>query len=234
MNASCRSALFFCCAAVGICLAAARANAEIIDSYTNTADNDPDSASVIGVGNDSENYIISPTVTDPIESRRFLTAQQSSADESTSLVIGGGLATITSSPGGSSAWQIIYGVGTFMDFDATGGGTNNAFLLTFDSVSSGMEYTIGANSAGGGGVSNGVYASIGTNHLVVPFSSFSGSPDFTDLIQISIQLRDGGLTHGGNMQLTQFETVPEPASLALLAVAVLPVAGLVARRRKSA
>jgi hypothetical protein len=188
------------------------------------------------------NFPITPAVTDPIGSARFLTVQEFAVGgHASTMVDGSGAAILASSVGdstfGSSAeWHISYGVfAGGLHYDATDGGLANAFKITVDSVGSSPEFVITINAYTGAGTSNGgFFAPLLAGETLVPFSLFTGTIDFADINQIHLVVRDSGLSHNGNASITQFETVPEPATGALAAAALLPALGLLLRRRRPA
>lgn len=226
-------------ALAALLLSAAASHAAIIDTFNAVEGGNPDSVSRATPGTSSTDFTISPTVTDPVGSRRRLEVGQFTSGQSSSLTIDGtsGVAALTSSAGGTSTWTIIYGIGfPQINFDATDGGASFAFRLNFSDVVSSLEYTMQAFSTTGGGTAwAGTYKPVTAGNIDVPFSTFSNlaNINFTSLTEIDIRVRDAGLSHGGNANLTQVETVPEPTSGAMLAFASMGVFLLRRRRQVS-
>lgn len=218
------------------------ARAELIDSFSAVEGGNPDAVQMVGVGFGTPvGFTITPTVTDPVGSRRRLTVDQFVTEQSASLTIDGssGTALLSSSSNAASAWIIAYGIGgSGLHFNATAGGAT-AFRITFSQVDSSLEFVVGAYGYTGTGTSNlGVPVSVGSV-IELPFADFSnaGSINFADLNQIDIRVRNKGLTRGGQVAITQFETVgpasvPEPGALLLAGLGA--VGWLCAARKRSA
>jgi hypothetical protein len=233
---------------LGVCFAIAvvdallvsSAGADIIDTFTNVEGGNTDVATISGAGSQTIDFTITPTVSDPLGSRRRLQVQQFAQVGSATLTVDGtsGEAALTSAAGSTSKWTIVYGVGLFLNFDATAGGADS-FRLTFTSHSPLLEYQIGAYGTGGGGTSNnGTWQKVVGNVVDVPFSSFSNlaNIDFTNLIQMDIRIEDVQTSipfgSGGSAQLTQFETVPEPVSVTLFAIGGVACVALAVKRHR--
>ena len=159
--------------------------------------------------------------------------------QSTALTINGsGAAALNSTVGASSEWIIGYGAGSpTLSFDATAGGASVfRFGFSFSTFST-LEYALSVTSASGSGTSNSAsYQALSGSYADIAFTSFSNfsNINFSDLSELTLSIRNAGSSVGGNVDLTQFETVsvPEPAmGIAMLGLAFFSSCSRMRRRR---
>lgn len=122
---------------------------------------------------------------------------------------------------------------TFADFDGLGGvdlSGFNAFKVSYegnDQASTGLMMRV-IDQGGNISVFSGTTLAAGDGMALVSFASFVGAADWSDLdgIHLGVALPDGN-----DITLTNFEAVPEPATLAVVG---LGIAALARRKRKQA
>jgi hypothetical protein len=123
--------------------------------------------------------------------------------------------------------------------DLTGGGTNNALRLDFDSIDGGppatpLSYTITLTSPlAGVATRTGTLAETASpQSYLIPFASFTPSVNFafTNVSSITLTLNGGVTQPDSDFKLSLFAAVPEPHSVALLGIG--GVALLVAARKR--
>jgi len=132
--------------------------------------------------------------------------------------------------------------GQGLSVDLTGGGSNNAFRLDFDSIDGGppstpLSYTITLTSPlAGVATRSGTLAETGVPlSYLIPFASFTPSVNFTFTNVSSITMTlNGGITQPDtDFRLSLFAAVPEPHSVALLGIGGVALI-FAARKRRSA
>jgi hypothetical protein len=125
--------------------------------------------------------------------------------------------------------------------DLTGGGTNSAFRLDFDSIDGGppltpLSYTITLTSPiAGVATRTGTLAETASPlSYFVPFSAFTQSVNFTfaNVTGITLTLNGGTTQPDADYKLSLFAAVPEPHSIALLGIGGAAFV-LAAHRRRS-
>lgn len=224
-----------------LALPAATVRADVLttfDTFTAVEGGNPDVVTVLGSGNATTFFPISPTVSDPVGSYRALKVEQFTVGESAGLTVDGlGKAIMTSSSLSQSNWSIEYGSSvSSLNYNLK---TNNAtaFRLTFLNISSNLEYEIKLTSSTGNGTSSGnSYQDVNSLSIDVQFASFSNlaNINFANIDTVQILIRDKGTSRGGSAVLGRVDTVavPEPSSLAFGSLGLI---GFVAnaRRRKA-
>jgi hypothetical protein len=128
-----------------------------------------------------------------------------------------------------------------MSVDLTGGGSNNAFRLDFDSIDGGppstpVSYTLTVTSLSplaGTAVRTGTLAETAVpQSYLIPFASLTPSLNFSfvNVSSITLTLNGGTTQPDTDLRLSLFAAVPEPHSVALLGMG--GVALLVAARKR--
>jgi len=127
-----------------------------------------------------------------------------------------------------------------LSVDLTGGGSNNALRLDFDSIDGGppstpLSYTITLTSpVAGVATRTGTLAeTAGPQTYLIPFASFTPSVNFTfaNVSSITLTLNGGTTQPDSDFRLSLFAAVPEPHSVALLGIG--GVALLMAARKRN-
>ena len=139
---------------------------------------------------------------------------------------GGGSADLTAGVSGGIL-RLRYGQDAsgaptiLLPFDLTEGGTLNRFEVDLSAVSVTGLLEVGVRQDSDGA---NFFASVAVSApglVSIPYSSFSGSPDFTDIDLISFEFSTEST---GTIEFTEFRAVPEPSVASLMAVGLLSLA----------
>jgi len=219
--------LVICTASFG-----APASALLIDNFS-----EPDDFSV-SAGNSSvssNNTFLDPADTLGGVRSWSLVANAQGETATFSIPAGGGTAALTAETSGGVLW---FGYGRDpggnptipLPFDLTASGTLNRFEVDVGAASATGTLEVLVRQITGGQVFTASLPVSASGLLSIPYSSFSGSPDFTDISYISLEL---ALGNAGAVELTEFRAVPEPSVASLMAVGFLSLAAWRAAARRS-
>jgi len=136
--------------------------------------------------------------------------------------------SLSANDGAQGMWLIEYGVnagGTAVG-DLTNGGLSDAIIFTFQTADHSASVDLMVTNGGSGTVTVNKPTS-GPGQLVFNYSDFAGV-DFTNVG--SLAFRVNGVVAGDySISLIETNNVPEPTSMAILAVGAI---GLISRRRR--
>jgi hypothetical protein len=131
-----------------------------------------------------------------------------------SLPVGGGSTSLTASAGGG--WLLfVYGQHPNADpsiplpFDFTAGGTLHRLEVDVSAVSVAATIEVRVHQFSDGRVFTATVPVLAPGVLSIPYASFSGSPDFTDVKLISLEL---AVSAAGEIEITEFRAVPSDCS----------------------